>query len=232
VLGRDLAFVLRTRVARRPVSSDEDLVERARHGDRSAFRALFLAHRHTTARLLSRLVPTNEIEDVTQEVFLQVHRSLDAFRGESRFSTWLYRLTMNVARMHLRRQKSRPKLTLAGQDETGQLERPELETPQREAERNERMRALDRLLAGLSEKKREALVLHDFQGVPADEIAKILDVPVMTVRTRIFYGRRELYAALEREPALGALMQSVLSPSEPPAKPASPDGPALRGDKP
>jgi RNA polymerase sigma-70 factor (ECF subfamily) len=185
------------------------------HGDRSAFRALFLAHRHATARLLSRLVPAGEVEDVAQEVFLQVHRSLDAFRGESRFSTWLYRLTMNVARMHLRRQKSRPKLTLAGQDEAGHLERPELETPQREAERNERLRALERLLAGLSEKKREALVLHDFQGVAADEVARILDVPVMTVRTRIFYARRELYGALEREPALATLVQSLLVPSAP-----------------
>jgi RNA polymerase sigma-70 factor (ECF subfamily) len=229
------------------VSSDAELVERARTGDRQAFRALFLTHRNATARLLSRLVPAPEVEDVVQEVFLQVHRSLDAFRGESRFSTWLYRLTMNVARMHLRRQRSRPKLTLAGQDEAGQLERPELETPEREAERNERMRALDRLLACLSEKKREALVLHDFQGVPADEIAKLLEVPVMTVRTRIFYGRRELYAALAQEPVLAALVQSLLSASEAPVqarraareqesaapgKAASAESRALRGDKP
>jgi RNA polymerase sigma-70 factor (ECF subfamily) len=214
------------------LSADEELVERARRGDQGAFRELFLAHRGATARLLSRLVPASEIEDVAQEVFLQVHRSLDAFRGESRFTTWLYRLTMNVARMHLRRQKSRPKLTLAGQDEAGQLERPELETPQREAERNERMRALDRLLAGLSDKKREALVLHDFQGVPADEIASILEVPVMTVRTRIFYARRELYAALDREPALAALVQSFLSASAPDEKADSTRKRALRGEKP
>jgi RNA polymerase sigma-70 factor (ECF subfamily) len=201
------------------VSDDHELVERARRGDSAAFRALFLAHRNATVRLLTRLVPASEVEDVGQEVFLQVHRSLDAFRGDARFSTWLYRLTMNVARMHLRRQKSRPKLTLAGQDEAGQLEQPELETPQREAERNERMRALDRLLGELSEKKREALVLHDFQGVAADEIARILEVPVMTVRTRIFYARRELYAALAREPALAALVQSQLARSEPEPEP-------------
>jgi len=197
------------------MSDDLELVERARGGDRAAFRALFLAHRQATARLLTRLVPAGEVEDVTQEVFLQVHRSLDAFRGEARFSTWLYRLTMNVARMHLRRQKSRPKLTLVGQDEGGRLEQAAPETPQREAERNERMRALDRLLGELSEKKREALVLHDFQGVAADEIARILEVPVMTVRTRIFYARRELYAAFAREPALAALVQSELARSEP-----------------
>jgi RNA polymerase sigma-70 factor (ECF subfamily) len=191
------------------VSTDEDLVERARRGDRAAFRALFLAHRTQTSRLLSRLVPHSEVEDVTQEVFLQVHRSLSAFRGESRFSTWLYRLTFNVARMHLRRQRARPKLNLAGQDEAGQLEQAAPETPQHSAERHERLRALGRLLVRLSDKKREALILHDFQGVSAEEIAHTLEVPVMTVRTRVFYARRELYAALAEEPALAALVESL-----------------------
>ena len=193
--------------ARSSVSTDEDLVERARRGDRAAFRALFLAHRTQTSRLLSRLVPHGDVEDVTQEVFLQVHRSLSAFRGESRFSTWLYRLTFNVARMHLRRQRARPKLNLAGQDEAGQLDQPAPETPHHSAERHERLYALDRLLSRLSDKKREALILHDFQGVSAEEIAHTLEVPVMTVRTRVFYARRELYAALAEEPALAALVE-------------------------
>ncbi len=67
------------------------------------------------------------------------------------------------------------------------------------------MAALDRLLSQLSDKKREALVLHDFEGLPAEEIAKIVNAPVMTVRTRVFYARRELYAALAQEPALSGL---------------------------
>ncbi|HEX6242636.1 MAG TPA: sigma-70 family RNA polymerase sigma factor [Polyangiales bacterium] len=207
------------------MSSDEELVERAQRGDRAAFRALFLAHRTQTGRLLSRLVPMTEVEDVTQEVFLQVHRSLSAFRGESRFSTWLYRLTFNVARMHLRRQRSRPKLNLAGQDEAGQLEQPTPETPQLDAERHERLEALDRLLARLSDKKREALILHDFQGVSAEEIARICEVPVMTVRTRVFYARRELYAALAEEPALAALVESLAAPAEPKPMTRSPRQP-------
>lgn len=194
------------------MSTDEELVERAQRGERAAFRALFLAHRAQTSRLLARLVPHNEVEDVTQEVFLQVHKSLAAFRGDSRFSTWLYRLTFNVARMHLRRQRSRPKLNLAGQDEAGQLDQPTLETPQVDAERHERLQALDRLLGRLSDKKREALLLHDFQGVSAEEIARICEIPVMTVRTRVFYARRELYAALAEEPALAALVESLSAP--------------------
>ena len=163
------------------VSSDEELVARAQRGDRAAFQALFMAHRAQTSRLLSRLVPHNEIEDVAQEVFLQVHKSLSAFRGDARFSTWLYRLTLNVARMHLRRQKSRPKLNLQGQlsthEDSSPLDTRTSDTPQLEAERHERLRALDRLLAQLSEKKRETLVLHDFQGVSAEEIAKSAKCP-------------------------------------------------------
>jgi RNA polymerase sigma-70 factor (ECF subfamily) len=189
----------------RAVTRDEELVERAQTGDRRAFRALFLAHRTQVARVIQRLVPTNEIEDVVQDVFLHVHRSLSSFRGDSRFSTWLYRLSLNVARMHVRRARSRPKLSLAGDHQDVALQRTQLETPASETERRERMVALDRLLTKLSEKKREALILHDFEGLPAEEIAKIVDAPVMTVRTRVFYARRELYAALAEEPALAGL---------------------------
>jgi RNA polymerase sigma-70 factor (ECF subfamily) len=216
-------------------TSDETLAARAASGDDPAFEALVTRYQARVFRLARRLTGNDgDAQDAQQDAFLQVYRNLSSFRGDARFSTWLYRLTMNVARMHLRRQKSRPKLTLAGQDEAGRLEQPAFETPQHEAERNERMRALDRLLGELSEKKREALVLHDFQGVAADEIARILEVPVMTVRTRIFYARRELYAAFAREPALAALVQSELARSEPSAAAPEPSGsPAAQpGDEP
>jgi RNA polymerase sigma-70 factor (ECF subfamily) len=153
--------------ARLPQAQAELLVERAQRGDRAAFKALFLGHRGQVARLVQRFVPANEVEDVSQEVFLHVHRSLASFRGDSRFSTWLYRLTLNVTRMHVRKQQSRPKLNLAGDDEAGRLERIEPETPASQAERNERMSALRRLIAALSEKKQEALILHDFEGLTA-----------------------------------------------------------------
>lgn len=191
------------------MNGDDAIVEKAKRGDRAAFRSLFLAHRHQVARVIQRLVPREDVEDVAQEVFLHVFRSLPSFRGDSRFSTWLHRLALNVARMHLRRGKSRPKLALAGNDERKVLEQPNLATPAVDAERNERVRALYRLLEGLSDKKREALILHDLEGVPADEIAKILDIPVMTVRTRVFYARKELYAALAQDPALVSVASAL-----------------------
>lgn len=189
----------------RTVSGDEELVERARSGDRQAFRALFLSHRHQVARVIQRLVPPNELEDVVQDVFLHVYRSLASFRGDARFSTWLYRLSLNVARMHVRKARSRPKLSFTGDHDDARLLRVNSDTPLSESERHERVAALHRLLANLSEKKREALILHDFEGLSAEEISKIVDAPVMTVRTRVFYARRELYAALAKEPALAGL---------------------------
>lgn len=188
------------------VSPDSSLIERAQRGDRAAFQALFLAHRAQTSRLLARLVPHSDVEDVTQEVFLQVFRSLPSFRGDARFSTWLYRLTLNVARMHLRRQQARPKLSALSHDEAEASEPSHEGAPHAAAERHERLEALTRLLARLSDKKRETLVLHDFQGLPAEEISAIMAVPIMTVRTRLFYARRELYAALGEEPALSVLL--------------------------
>jgi RNA polymerase sigma-70 factor (ECF subfamily) len=213
---------------------DEELVERARSGDRQAFRQLFLAHRSQVARVIQRLVPVNEIEDVVQEVFLHVHRSLGSFRGDARFSTWLFRLSLNVARMHVRRAKSRPKLSLAGDTADVRLERSHVDTPASESERHERIVALDKLLAQLSEKKREALVLHDFEGLSADEISKVVEAPVMTVRTRVFYARRELYAAMAADPALAGLSR-WLSPQSKGGVPgglgATPPANDQRGDE-
>ncbi len=199
----------------RLVNQDDLLIERAKTGDRAAFRALFMTHRQQVVRLVHRYVAAEEVEDVAQDVFLHVHRSLASFRGESRFTTWLYRLTLNVARMHVRKQKSRPKLRLAGDDEQGVLEQPSHETPAHVADRNERGRAFYRLLDKLSEKKREALVLHDLEGVAAEEIAVLLDIPVMTVRTRLFYARKELYAALCDEPSLAGFATWLAAKEEP-----------------
>jgi len=189
--------------------SEEAWILAAQRGDRAAFRKLFEAHAGQVSRLLCRLVPRADVEDVAQEVFLHVHRSLGNFRGDSRFSTWLYRLTLNIARMHLRKQRSRPSLTLTPDEEGSPLERAEAETPLSLNERSERLSALGRLLDTLSEKKREALVLHDFQGLSAEEIADIVEAPVMTVRTRLFYARKELYAALSQEEALAGIDRAI-----------------------
>lgn len=182
------------------------LVARARAGDRSAFRALFDRHRSDVSRLVYRMVgPRAEIEDLLQEVFVQVHRSLKEFRGESRFSTWLHRVTVNVVLMHRRAARSRP--VLAEELPPGSIEDASSAHPDEEADRRSRIGAFFALLEQISEKKRIVFVLHDLEGMPPSEIATIVDAPVLTVRTRLFYARRELEEKMKEHPLLANVMR-------------------------
>ena len=199
------------------------LIDRALAGDAAAFREIFRVHRQDVARLVFRMLgPTPDVDDVVQDVFLHVFRSLPSFRGDSKFSTWLYRLTVNVTRMHLRRARSRPRFL--------DVEIPEAppdgardDSPDALLGRAERVRTLYRLLDGLTEKKREVIVLHDFEGVAAKDIAELLAVPVLTVRTRLFYARKELYAAMAVEPSLAGTLEALAG--ELPGKPGIPGKP-------
>lgn len=204
---------------RRFVTPEEDAlpgyVERARAGDARAFQEMYRAHRRDVARLVARLIgPRAEVDDVVQEVFLQVFRSLVSFRGESRFTTWLHRVTVNVTLMHLRAARSRPNL---GNELTAAHEpvSPELESPLDVSARNERLRALYKILDTLSDKKRTVFILHDLEGMAAAQIAAMVESPVLTVRTRLFYARREVYAAMAADASLRDIAQELqLSPTQ------------------
>ena len=207
----------------------EPLIRRAQEGDTRAFHELFVRHRGDVTRLVHRILGASaDAEDVVQDVFVHVFRSLPSFRGDAKFSTWLYRLTVNVARMHLRRARSRPRFADVPVPE-GPREGQPSETPDAIHERAERLSALRTLLEGLSEKKRTVLVLHDLEGMAAKDIADIVGAPVLTVRTRLFYARKELYAALASEPSLAPIVDALMAAL--PGKPAerrSEPGPARR----
>jgi RNA polymerase sigma-70 factor (ECF subfamily) len=184
------------------MSDDATLIARAAADDRAAFRELYEKHRMPVARLVFRMLGgRGDIDDVIQEVFVQVHRSLKDFRGQSKFSTWLHRVTVNVVLMHRRAARSRP--TFA-EEPVGDI--PHFrQAPDDDAERRERMRAFARLLERLAEKKRIVFILHELEGISPEEIGKIVGAPVLTVRTRLFYARRELEAMLPDEPSLAGL---------------------------
>lgn len=199
-----------TPAARSPMASIETdgLLQRAASGDSAAFRELFLRHRSDVARLVFRMLSAPaDLEDVVQEVFVQVFRSLKDFRGQSKFSTWLHRVTVNVVLMHRRSAKSRPVLTEETPSDVTVDDRTLL--PDEDAERLERMRAFERLLGRLAEKKRIAFVLHELEGLGPAEIAEIVGAPVLTVRTRLFYARRELEQMLAEEPSLAGIAKSL-----------------------
>ncbi|HMI83058.1 MAG TPA: sigma-70 family RNA polymerase sigma factor [Polyangiaceae bacterium] len=194
------------RVSLYAVLEPDDMVARCQRGDGEAFRQLFLRHRAEVARLVFRMVgPRAELEDIIQEVFLQVHRSLKDFRGQSKFTTWLHRVTVNVVLMHRRAAKSRPQLVPPHADEVHVDSRL---SPDEDVARLERMRAFRRVIDQLAEKKRTVFLLHELEGLSPAEIANIVGAPVLTVRTRLFYARRELAEMLRHEPTLAAFAQA------------------------
>ena len=185
----------------------DELVKRAQHGDRAAFTELFRRHRSDVSRLVFRMLgPTADSEDVIQEVFLQVHRSLGEFRGQAKFTTWLHRVTVNVVLMVRRAARSRPvfagELVDDAEPDKGLL-------PDEDAARYARIAAFRRLLDRLPEKKRTVFILHEIEGLAPAEIATMVDAPVLTIRTRLFYARRELAEMMVHEPVLAQLAEEL-----------------------
>jgi RNA polymerase sigma-70 factor (ECF subfamily) len=192
------------KIAARMSSDEEALIAQAAAGDKAAFRRLYERHRADVARLVYRMMGgRGELDDVIQEVFVQVYRSLKDFRGQAKFGTWLHRVTVNVVLMHRRAARSRP--VFAGELPEDAFSTGDDHGPDDDAERRERVRAFGRMLGRLPDKKRIVFVLHELEGLPPGEIAKIVGAPVLTVRTRLFYARRELEEMIANEPALAGL---------------------------
>ncbi len=200
---------------RAPAPDEELLIARAASGERLAFRVLYERHRNDVARLVFRMLGRrSDLDDVIQEVFVQVYKSLKDFRGQAKFSTWLHRVTVNVVLMHRRAARSRP--VFADEPPAESAEPGHSAMPDEDAERRERMRAFSRLLDRLADKKRVVFVLHELEGLAPSEIAKIVGAPVLTVRTRLFYARRELEGMLAEEPSLaGIKVESSKAPAAP-----------------
>jgi RNA polymerase sigma-70 factor, ECF subfamily len=180
----------------------DSIVTACQAGDEAAFTNLYLAHRGEVHRIIYRLLgPNADVEDVVQEVFIQVHRSIGNFRGQSKFSTWLHRVAVNVALQHLRRKRS----TVVSKSDDRVEERAAEDgtqlSPAESVETQERLRAVYRALDQISPKKRAVLVMHDMQGLSAQKIAEVVGSPVFTVRTRLFYARREFYRRIVGDPA-------------------------------
>jgi len=183
-------------------AQDRELVRRCREGDERAFESLFLRHRASVTGLVYRMLgPSPELEDLAQEVFIQVLRSLGSFRDEARFSTWLYRVALNVVLMHRRARARRPRLV--GEEQAA----PPVDVAPSAHDVLETRRRVDAfyaLLGRLSDKKRTVFVLHELEGLTPVRIGEIVGAPVLTVRTRLFYARREIARWIEEEPSLAA----------------------------
>jgi len=180
--------------------AEGELVARCRGGQREAQAEFYRTYRPTVARNLYRVLGPHrdDVEDVVQEVFIEVFRAIGRFRGDAKVSTWLYRVCVNVALQRLRKTRR-----LHEVPDTDAPEPRDDRTPQRTVETAERMRAVYRILDELPPKKRVVFVLHEIEGHEPREIAAIVGAPVLTVRTRLHYARKEFFARASLDPAFG-----------------------------
>lgn len=190
-------------------SGPDELVSRCQQGDKAAFKDLFHRHRADVARVVFRMLgPVPEVEDVIQEAFIQVFRSIKDFRGHSKFSTWLHRVAVSAVLMHRRAQRSRPHLS---HEIPANMQGEEI-GPDEDTMRRERIRAFYAVLDRLPEKKRTVFILHEVEGLNLRQIAAIVAAPPLTVRTRLFYARRDIIRLLREEPSLAPLADVMLRP--------------------
>lgn len=184
-------------------AEEGDLIERCRAHERSAHDEFYHRFRRQVAGNLYRVLgDRTDIDDLVQEVFVIAFRGLDRFRGDARLSTWLYRICVNVALGRIRTRKRRPTaigvLDLdAAAIDPSLTERPE--QPDRSLERRQEQERVYRALEHIAPKKRIVLYLHEIEGMDLKEIAYLVDSNPVTVRTRLFYARREFYRVLAGE---------------------------------
>ena len=186
-----------------PERSDKELVALAQKGDVPAFSELVSRYQRRVYAVVYNMTSNKEdAEDLVQEVFVKAHKSLPKFQGKSSFYTWIYRIAVNRTINFVKKRKKRQAWSL--DDVDGGIERDpayvELSSkggPRRDFSISELQEKLNRALQTLSEKHRAVVVLHDIEGVPHDEIGKMLGCSSGTVRSRLFYARQRLQVELK-----------------------------------
>ncbi|MEX0800665.1 MAG: sigma-70 family RNA polymerase sigma factor [Dehalococcoidia bacterium] len=179
-----------------PATDDSALIAAYRQGDDGALSSLVERHQTAIYRLaLGVLGSPHDAEDAAQESLIAMFRSLHAFRGESRFTTWLYRLTLNTCLK--RKARARPDAPLSDEDSRAIPDNPG-RGPDAEASRRWLREQVGGFLAALPNAYRVPVVLSDALDLPASEIAGLLDLSLPAAKARILRGRRQLRGHIER----------------------------------
>lgn len=181
---------------------EEALVRRARNGDLQSYDELIKRYQERIYATIYHMTSNHEdANDLAQESFIKAFQALASFKGGSSFYTWLYRIAVNKTINFLKQRKNRTHMSLNDLDFNAEHD-PDLmalishKTPRRDAGLSELQEKLNAALQKLSEPHRLVVVLHDVQGQSHEEIAKVMDCNIGTVRSRLFYARQQLQSEL------------------------------------
>ena len=179
--------------------SDEELVARSIGGDQESFNQLVLRWERPIYALAYRVIGREEdARDVCQETFLRAFRALNGFRGQAKFSAWLYRIALNLCRDWVRKERRTPVVQVPEELEVLEMAAVREPTPSVEdlVARRELTRVVERAMARLPEEQRTAIILKEYHELTFQEIADLVGCPLSTVKTRLYQGlsvlRREL----------------------------------------
>ena len=194
--------------------TDEELVEEFQRGDPYAFDVLVGRWERKIQGAVYRIMgPEEDARDLCQETFLKAYRALATFKKEARFSSWLYQIALNVCRDRLRRRKSRPQVSLDELMEGGEIAPAGRgPSPLDLIEARDLSRVVAAAVDSLPQEQREVIVLKEYEGLTFLEIAQALDVPISTVKTRLYRGLGLLRQRLERQGVRAATPLPALTP--------------------
>ena len=177
--------------------TDNELIERVKNGEKSAYDLLVLKYQQRVVNLVSRFVRNHsDALDVTQEAFIKAYRALPNFRGDSAFYTWLYRIAVNTAKNQLAVQSRRPKISDYDVSDIEQIEGntalKDEATPESLLLKDELQATVLKAIEDLPEDLKTAIMLREIEGLSYEEIACVMECPIGTVRSRIFRARESI----------------------------------------
>ena len=177
-----------------PVSSqltDEELVAQSKRGDTESFNQLVKRWERPIYALAYRTLGREEdARDVAQETFLRAFRALPGFKGDAKFSSWIYRIALNLCRDWMRRHRRAPTVDVPEGVDIHELsvDKPEVTSVEELASRAELSRAVEAAMAKLPAEQRTAIILKEYQGLTFQEVAELMNCPLSTAKTRLYQG--------------------------------------------
>lgn len=202
-----VALNSKPKIVQRVLDQDQALVKRAQNGDCQALGELFVRHERSVRRLLISVIgPVSQIDDLAQDVFLRVHKSLNSFRGEARFSTWLHKLTVYTAYSYLRKPRRNVPTEPTELDRSVEDNKPGAQDLLLQKELVAKMYTL---LDSVSPKRRVAFTLFVIEGYSIAQVAQMTGITAPAAKSRIWFARREIQKKARQDEYLSALIHEM-----------------------